>query len=215
MKCGVIFDLDGTLLDTLEDLKDSVNHALTVFGYPCRTLEEVRRFVGNGIGELVRRAVPTGADAEPVLAVFRTYYVDHCRVKTAPYKGIMAALEVLGKQYPLAIVSNKADSAVKALCDELFPGIYALGERADCPRKPAADMVRKAMAAMGVDGCLYIGDSEVDIATAKNAAVPCLSVLWGFRKQEELEAAGGTRYCDTPEKLPQMTEDILREVYGK
>ena len=209
MRFGVLLDLDGTLLDTLEDLHRSTNYALERFGYPQRTLEEVRRFVGNGAAQLFRLAVPEGADPGPVLAVFRERYQAHCRERTAAYPGIPAALAVLGETYPLAIVSNKPDSAVKALCDEYFPGIYALGESDDCPRKPAPDMVYKAMAAIGVERCVYVGDSEVDILTAKNAGVPCLSVLWGFRDKEALLEAGRTCFCEEPRELPEKIRDIL------
>lgn len=198
---GVIFDLDGTLLDTLEDLKDAVNHVLGQFGYPMRTMEEIRRFVGNGAKVLIQRSVPEGADPEPVFAAFREFYDTHCRIKTRPYEGIMNALERLRGEYPIAVVSNKPDSAVKSLCADYFPGVYALGESPDCPRKPAPDMVWKAMRAIGVEHCVYVGDSEVDVATARNAGVPCLSVLWGFRDREELEQAGATHFCAHPAQI--------------
>ena len=214
MKTGLIFDLDGTLLDTLQDLCDSTNHALRAFGYPQRTLEEVRRSVGNGAGKLIERVVPPGADPAPVLAAFQAHYPTHCQIHTAPYPGIREALEALGRTYPLAIVSNKPDEAVKALCGALFPGIYALGETPDCPRKPAPDMVRKALAAIGADRGVYIGDSEVDVETAKNAQMPCLSVLWGFRDREELEAAGARYYCKKGEDLPEAIGQIL-DSYGQ
>lgn len=198
---GVIFDLDGTLLDTLEDLKDAVNHVLGQFGYPQRTMEEIRRFVGNGAKVLIQRSVPEGSDPEPVFAAFREFYDTHCRIKTKPYEGIMDTLERLRGEYPIAVVSNKPDSAVKSLCADYFPGVYALGESSDCPRKPAPDMVWKAMKTIGVEHCVYVGDSEVDVATAKNAGVPCLSVLWGFRDREELEQAGATHFCSHPAQI--------------
>lgn len=210
MKTAILFDLDGTLLDTLADLHDAVNYALDQFGYPRRTIEEVRRFVGNGAGQLIALAVPEHADPAPVLAAFQTYYRDHCRIKTGPYPGIMDALARLGQKYPMAIVSNKPDGAVKALAAELFPGIFARGEDADCPRKPDPAMVRKAMEAIGVDRCVYVGDSEVDIATAKNAGVPCVSVTWGFRDKDELISAGGTTFCDTAEELIKTIEQLIR-----
>ena len=206
---GILFDLDGTLLDTLQDLADSLNHTLTRFGYPTRTVEETRRFVGNGVLKLIELAVPEGADPIPVLAAFREYYQAHCRIKTGPYPGIVAALEIMKEKYPIAVVSNKPDSAVKALCADFFPGIYALGESPDCPRKPAPDMVRKAMAAIGVDRCVYVGDSEVDVQTAKNAGVPCLSVTWGFRDEAEIHAAGGRYFCRKPEELAACLEEML------
>lgn len=206
---GVIFDLDGTLLDTLEDLKDAVNYVLGQFGYPQRSIEEVRRFVGNGAGVLIQRSVPEGVDPEPVFAAFRGYYDAHCQEKTKPYDGILDALGQLREEYLIAVVSNKPDSAVKALCADYFPGIYARGESADCPRKPAPDMVWKAMEAIGVENCVYVGDSEVDVVTARNAGVPCLSVLWGFRDREEIEAMGGRNFCESTEELVEKLEELI------
>lgn len=201
---GVIFDLDGTLLDTLEDLKDAVNATLAKFGYPLRSLEEIRQFVGNGAKVLIQLAVPKNADPEPVYDAFREYYQKNCQVKTAPYPGIAEMLGAL--KMPVAIVSNKPDSAVKALCAEYFPGVYALGDSPDCPRKPAPDMVLKAMKDIGVENCIYVGDSEVDVATARNAGVPCLSVLWGFRSERELREAGATQFCHDPKDIPSLIE---------
>ncbi len=203
---GVIFDLDGTLLDTLEDLMDSVNATLSRFGYPLRTLEEIRLFVGNGAKVLIDLAVPAGADPQPVYAAFREYYQKNCQVKTAPYPGIIEMLASLN--LPVAIVSNKPDSAVKALCAEYFPGVYALGESPDCPRKPAPDMVFRAMQDLGVEQCIYVGDSEVDVATARNAGVPCLSVLWGFRSEDELEQAGAACFCHDPKDIPSLIQSM-------
>lgn len=205
---GVLFDLDGTLLDTLADLTDATNYALRSLGYPERTIAEVRSFVGNGAGRLMAKAVPEGADSAPALAAFQKYYADHCRMKTGAYPGIMEALEKIRQKFPVAIVSNKPDGAVKILCQQYFPGIYAQGETADIPRKPAPNMVKAAMAAIGVDTCIYVGDSEVDVLTAKNAGVPCLSVLWGFRDKAEIIAAGGTHFCEKPEDLPRMLDDM-------
>ena len=205
MSTGILFDLDGTLLNTLEDLADGTNYALASFGYPQRTLEEVRRFVGNGAANLIAQAVPAGRDSAPVLKAFQAYYPTHCQIKTAPYPGILEALAELGRKYPIAIVSNKPDAAVKPLCAHYFPGIFALGETAGCPRKPDPAMVRKAMEAIGVTDCIYVGDSEVDVLTAKNAGVPCLSVLWGFRDREQI---GGSRYCETVDRLVPMLEEM-------
>ena len=199
MKTGILWDLDGTLLDTLEDLADAVNFALQQFGYPERSIEEIRCFVGNGARRLIERSVPAGGDADAVFDTFRTYYDTHCRIKTRPYDGIMEALQKLGEKYPMAVVSNKPDSAVKPLCAEYFPGLYARGESTDCPRKPAPDMVFKAMEAIGVESCIYVGDSEVDVLTARNAGVPCLSVLWGFRDRAEIMDAGGSHFCEDTE----------------
>ena len=214
MKIGILWDLDGTLLDTLEDLADGVNHVLSQFGYPVRTLEEVRRFVGNGARNLIRQAVPEGADPESVFAVFQGYYAAHCQVKTRPYDGIPEVLEKLSR-YPMAVVSNKPDVAVKPLCEQYFPGVYALGERPDCPRKPAPDMVHRAMADIGVEQCIYVGDSEVDVLTAKNAGVPCLSVLWGFRDREEIEKNGGRYFCPAVSELASTLETMIRDLTVK
>ena len=204
MKIGLLFDLDGTLLDTLEDLLDATNYALKTCGYPTRTLPELRRFVGGGAENQMRRSLPEGADPETVqkvLSVYKPYYTDHCRIKTAPYAGVMEQLDILKEKYPIAIVSNKPDSAVKALCADFFPGYYALGEVAGCPRKPAPDMVYKAMEAIGVEKAIYIGDSEVDVVTANNAGLPCLSVLWGFRDKEDMEAVGARYFCGKTEEM--------------
>ena len=209
MKTGILWDLDGTLLDTLQDLADAVNHTMAQFGYPQRTLEEVRRFVGNGARRLIALAVPENADVDEVLAAFHAYYDEHCQIKTKAYDGIMEALAVLQQKYPMAIVSNKPDSAVKSLCAQYFPGLFARGESADCPRKPAPDMVYKAMEAIGVETCIYVGDSEVDVLTAKAAGVPCLSVLWGFRDREEIEAAGGQQFCDDTARLVEKLEEMI------
>ena len=209
MKTGILFDLDGTLLDTLDDLADSVNHTLVQFGYPVRSREEVRRFVGNGARRLIEQAVPKNGDVDAVLAAFQQYYRAHCQIKTKPYDNIMTALERLRQEYPVAIVSNKPDAAVKTLCAQYFPGIYARGESVDCPRKPAPDMVFKAMETIGVERCIYVGDSEVDVLTAQNAGVPCLSVLWGFRDRWEMEAVGGRHFCQDPADLPAAIEEML------
>ena len=209
MKTGILWDLDGTLLDTLEDLADAVNFALGEFGYPTRSVEEVRCFVGNGARRLIERAVPENGDVSAVLDTFRTYYNANCQIKTKPYDGIMEALRKLGEKYPMAVVSNKPDSAVKPLCAVYFPGLYARGESTDCPRKPAPDMVFKAMKAIGVERCVYVGDSEVDVLTARNAGVPCLSVLWGFRDRTEIEEAGGSHFCEHTEELVEKLEEQI------
>ena len=159
MMTGILWDLDGTLLDTLEDLADALNYALEQFGYPKRTLQEVRRFVGNGARRLIVLSVPEGGDVDGVLELYRTYYDSHCQNKTKAYDGVLEALAELGRKYPMAVVSNKPDAATKLLCANIFPGVYALGESPACPRKPAPDMVFKAMEAIGVERCIYVGDS--------------------------------------------------------
>lgn len=204
--------MDGTLLNTLEDLLDATNYALEQCGYPKRTLSELRRFVGNGAENQIRMSLPEGSSPEEVqrvLSIYKPYYTAHCQRKTRPYDGIREALERLKGKYPMAIVSNKPDSAVKALCAEVFPGVYALGEAPDCPRKPAPDMVYKACRAIGVERCVYVGDSEVDVRTAKNAGAPCLSVLWGFRDRADIAAAGGTRFCETTAELAEKVEEMM------
>ena len=215
MRIGILWDLDGTLLDTLQDLADGTNHALRQFGYPERTVEEVRRFVGNGAQRLIEQAVPAGADVAEVLEAFYAYYNAHCRVKTKPYDGILDALAKLERRFPMAVVSNKPDTAVKRLCAQYFSGLYARGESADCPRKPAPDMVYKAMDAVGVETCIYVGDSEVDVATARNAGVPCLSVLWGFRDRRTLLNAGADHFCAACEELPGIISKMAGEIIGK
>ena len=210
-KTGLLFDLDGTLLNTLEDLRDATNAALRHFGCPERTLEEIRTFVGNGARNQIRLSLPGRADdpdLDAVLEWYKAYYADHCQIKTAPYPGIGEMLEGLKGEWPMAIVSNKPDVAVKTLCAEHFPGIYALGETADCPRKPAPDMVYKAMEVLGVEKCIYVGDSEVDVLTAKNGGVPCVCVLWGFRDRPQIEAAGGEYFCQTAEQLVSVIGEI-------
>ena len=218
MKLGILFDLDGTLLNTLEDLRDATNHALQEYGCPTRSLEEIRSFVGNGARRQITLALP-GKENDPpvdeVLAAYQAYYATHARIKTGPYAGIPEALAEIQKKYPVAIVSNKPDKAVKILCADFFPGIFARGESDDCPRKPAPDMVHKTVEAIGVDTCIYVGDSEVDVITARNAGVPCLSVLWGFRDRSEIEPEGGKHFCTDPKDMPATLDRLAEEYYGK
>ena len=212
MKWGILFDLDGTLLDSLEDLTDSVNYTLAHYGCPPRTLREIRSFLGNGALRLIEMSLPgkdTDPDAKEALAFYQAYYRGHSNIKTGPYTGILQTLEELGKKYPLAIVTNKPHGAAVPLCKAQFGDIYTLGEEPGCPRKPAADMVHKAMAAIGADKCVYVGDTEVDVLTAQNADVPCLTVTWGFREREELLAAGAKYICDDPSHMPKIIEEII------
>ncbi len=215
MNIGILWDLDGTLMDTLGDLTDATNYALSQFGYPPRRETELRSFIGNGAKRQITLAMGVSEGdprVEPVLALYKEYYRAHCQAKTRPYDGILDALAAL-KSYPMAVVSNKPDPAVKALAAQFFPGMYALGETPDCPRKPAPDMLYRAMQALQVEACVYVGDSEVDILTAKNAGAPCLTVLWGFRDREQLR--DGTWFCQTPGQLPEMIEKIVRDRYGQ
>ena len=205
----IIFDLDGTLLDTLEDLTDAVNYALKFCDMPLRTIEEVRCFVGNGVRNLMLRAVPQG-EANPrfeeAFSFFKEYYGDHCNDKTRPYDGVMELMKTLKEQgYALGIVSNKIDSAVKELNGRYFADLIevAIGEREGVQRKPAPDTVLTALQELGKnkENAIYVGDSEVDIATARNVGIPCISVLWGFRDQEFLIAQGADVFAGHPEDV--------------
>ena len=205
----VIFDLDGTLLDTLQDLAAAVNYALNQQGYPPRTAQEVCRFVGNGVEKLMRRAVPAGLPEErimAVLAVFKDYYALHNNDATAPYPGIEALLDHLkARGVRMAIVSNKNDPNVKALARLYFPTTIsmAVGEGGGVRAKPCPDTVLHVMNTWGCDPSrvLYVGDSDVDIQTARNAGVDCASVCWGFRPEQELRAAGATLLVHTAQEL--------------
>lgn len=206
---AAVFDLDGTLLNTLDDLADSTNYALSCYGYPRRTLEEVRRFVGNGVAKLIARAVPDGATEEETarcLAVFRAHYLTNMRNKTGPYPGILSLLDRLNEAgIPVAVVSNKFDDAVKSLCHHYFGDRVpvAIGESATVRKKPAPDSALAALDALHIpaDRAVYIGDSDVDIQTAKAAGMDCISVTWGFRDADFLLANGAQRLVDTPEDL--------------
>ena len=208
---AVIYDMDGTVLDTLDDLKNAANAAMAAFGYPQLSREQVRRYVGNGSRRLLELAIGEGAEdaeIERVLDWYKPYYDAHCRILTAPYPGVpamMARLRQAGLRQ--AIVSNKPDSAVKSLASEFFPGLaeLALGEREreGIRRKPWPDMIDAARETLGLarEDCVYVGDSEVDILTARQAGLPCLSVTWGFRSREELLAAGASVLLDSPGQL--------------
>ena len=208
----VIFDLDGTLLDTLQDLADSANYALRAMGFPERSLSEVRSFVGNGVRRLMALCVPDGEDNprfEECFAVFNEHYDAHCRDNTKPYDGIMKLLsDLTKKEYKLAIVSNKPDAPVKVLTREWF-GNYisvAIGEKATVRKKPAPDTVLKALDELWSEKweAVYVGDSEVDIATAKNAGVDCISVTWGFRDEAWLKENGATMIAHEPKDILGM-----------
>ena len=208
----VIFDLDGTLLDTLEDLADSVNFALGQGGFSPRTLEEIRRFVGNGVGLLIHRALPAGTPDEQeavCLTAFKAHYLENMRNKTAPYFGVLGLLDRLNANgCKVAVVSNKFDGAVKELCGRYFGDRLpvALGERPGLEKKPAPDLVRACLKVLGSSAgeAVYVGDSEVDILTARNTGLPCYSVTWGFRGRDFLLEHGAERLVDTPEKLGDL-----------
>lgn len=202
----VIFDLDGTLLNTLEDLADSVNYALAQAGMPFRSTEEVRRFVGNGVRRLMELSIPQGENNprfEEIFSVFREHYFVHCNDKTEPYPHIMEMLEQLKERgYKLAIVSNKYYNAVQELRKLYFADYIsvAIGEKEGIRKKPAPDTVQEALHALDSDesSAVYVGDSEVDIATAANAGMDCIAVTWGFRTREEQKRAGGKVFADDP-----------------
>ena len=205
-----IFDLDGTLLSTLADLAASTNYALHTHHMPERSIDEVRRFVGNGVKKLMERAIPDGLNNplfEETFATFRQHYMQHNLDTTQPYPGIMQLLEQLkaeGKN--IAVVSNKFYAATCELCRHFFGDLVpvAIGEREDIRKKPAPDTVIEALRELGVDkeGAVYIGDSDVDIMTAKNSGMPCVSVLWGFRDKEFLLEHGATTLISQPEDMP-------------
>ena len=215
----VIFDLDGTLLDTVGDLADAVNHALRLHNLPVRTDDEIRRFVGNGVRNLMMKSVygeeysnitayndPIGVnDFESALSDFRDYYNSHMTARTRPYKGITELLKKIKKNgFNVAVVSNKYDGAVKELCRYYFDDMIdvAVGSTDDIPRKPEPDMVYRAIEQLPGDiKAVYIGDSEVDVKTAKNTGLTCISCLWGFRSREQLLEAGADIFAENPDEL--------------
>jgi phosphoglycolate phosphatase len=210
----VIFDLDGTLLNTLDDLADSANAVLREHGFPLRTADEVRRFVGNGVERLITLCLPEGTDEKvykTCLDDFKRRYSQNMRNRTAPYPGIPDLLEELrGRRYKLAVVSNKFDEAVGALCRSYFGAAIdtSAGSSEDTARKPAPGAVFKVLRALGStpERALYVGDSEVDAATAKNAGMPFVGVTWGFRDREVLERTGAARIIDRPEELLELLD---------
>lgn len=195
---AVLFDMDGTILDTLEDMHSAVNATMREFSMPECTLDQVRRYVGNGALRLIEQAVPASTSAETIKTVldwYKDYYDKNCLIKTGPYQGIMELLAELNERgMKLAVVSNKPDSTVKELAERFFPGLLlcAIGQQDTIARKPAPDMLYLALGTMSAElkDCVYVGDSEVDVLTAKNAGMDCISVSWGFRAVEELSAAG-------------------------
>lgn len=206
---AVIFDLDGTLLNTLEDLADSVNEMLSENGYPERTLEEIRKFVGNGMQKLIERSLPEKVDDEKFSScyeLFRENYKRNMRNKTAPYDGIIQLLEKLKEAgIKTAVTSNKNDDAVKQLCGDIFGGLldFSFGVSADTPPKPDPKMVFKGIEAVGVskNECIFVGDSETDIRTAKNAGLKSIGVLWGFRDKNVLENEKADYIVKSPQEI--------------
>ena len=202
----IIFDMDGTILNTIQDLADGVNYGLRACSLPERTLEEVTHIVGNGIQRTIELCAPAGTDSAILTEIhknFTSYYRLHNTDHTHAYEQIPELLlELRNRGYLLAVVSNKADYAVKELCDRYFYGLFdaAYGSLPQYARKPAPDLVWKAIDSLGLqkDDVLYIGDSEVDLKTAHNAQIPCISVSWGFRSAEELKKAGAKIILSQP-----------------
>lgn len=214
-KNTVIFDLDGTLLDTLEDLWAATNYALTSCDMPEKSLDEVRSFVGNGIRMLMNRAVPGGdgnPDFDKAFEAFKQYYGVHCNDTTKPYDGISELLQELKKGgYDVAIVSNKIDSAVKDLNDRYFPEVeVAIGDRENMKRKPEPDSVLLALEKLGKtqEEAVYVGDSDVDLLTAENAGLPCISVLWGFRDKAFLTEHGAQIFVEKPMEILHVLKEM-------
>ena len=217
MNKAILWDLDGTLLYTLQDLTNATNATLRAFGLPERSLAEVRTFVGNGAVNQMRRAIGgEPGNFEEIMAHYRAYYPQHCNETTRPYDGILeVAKQLKAEGWLLAIVSNKPDDATKSLWKIYFPDFdFAQGETAGIPRKPAPDMVWKALEQLETprENAVYVGDSEVDVATARAAGLPCVSACWGYRDEGILLEAGAAHLCRTPRELPSVLEAFG---YGK
>ena len=207
MKTAIIFDLDGTVLDTLEDLYLSVNFAMRYFGFPERTKDEVRSFVGNGMPKLIERSLPNGVSGEvfgSALECFKKYYNGHSTDHTCPYENILDALrELKNKGYVLGVLTNKAHTATIPLCEKYFSGIFdiVIGQSERFPVKPDPTALFFVGSELGADKMIYVGDSEVDIQTAKNAEIPCVSVSWGFKSIEFLLSHGAELVADTASEM--------------
>ena len=207
-----LFDMDGTLLDTLADLADAINHILKQYGYAPCTVEQARQRLGNGARKLIAAMLPQGEETpgfEALLQAYKDYYQAHACIKTVPYPGIPEMLETLRQRgCRIAIVSNKPDGATRELAARFFPGLPAFGQQDGIPAKPAPDMVYHALAELGVDraDAAYVGDSEVDVALAKNAGLPLIAVSWGFRGRRALEEAGAELVVDD---AAQLLENVL------
>lgn len=217
---AVLFDLDGTLLNTLGDLTDSVNYAMGYMGYPLHTEEEVRTYINNGARHLITAACPKGTPAPEIdacLAVFQAHYREHLAVRTVPYPGIMELLaELKSRGLRTAVVSNKFMTAVQDLSKRYFGELMdaAVGEQEanGLRRKPWPDTVFEALRLLGVPGdrALYVGDTEIDLKTARNAGLPCLCVSWGFKSREALEDAGAEQIADDTRELLSMMENMQK-----
>lgn len=208
----IVFDMDGTILDTLEDLKNSMNYTLKLHNMPERTLDEIRSFVGNGIRKLIERAVPQETSEEKITEIhknFMAHYEIHCADFTKPYDGVISLIQELrNRGYKTAVVSNKADSAVQELCVQYFPNLFdlAIGERSEIAKKPAPDMVHLALAQLGFpkENAVYIGDSDVDVATARNSGLAMIAVDWGFRSRDFLISQGAETIVSKPEEILEL-----------
>ena len=206
--------MDGTVLNTLDDLTDAVNYVFSKFDLPPRSQEEYRKFFGNGIGYAMKCAAPEGTPDslfDKMIPVFREYYDKHCLDKTRPYEGILELMKALkDKGYKMAIVSNKIDSAVKELNERFFSEYVtvSIGEKAGIKRKPAADTVLAALDELGSsrDEAIYVGDSEVDLQTARNSGLSCIAVLWGFRDKDLLIENGATTFAEKPMDVARILE---------
>lgn len=215
----IIFDMDGTILDTLEDLKNSLNYSLTLHGYPTRTLDEVRTFVGNGMPKLIERGLPSGVDSEKQADVYKDftlYYKNHCKENTKPYDGVVEAIRnIRNAGYRTAVVSNKANYAVLELCDTFFSDVFheAIGEMPGIGKKPAPDMINIILSRLNTttDDAIYVGDSEVDIMTAKNANLPLIAVDWGFKTHQFLVEHDAHTIISHPDQLLAAIQEINRE----
>lgn len=212
MYTAAIFDLDGTLLNTLDDLHLAVNFALNSFGFPERSVDEVRSFIGNGVVKLMQRSTPEGTDEKTdreCLGIFREHYLEHMKDHTAPYEGVIELLSLLKeKGIGTAVVSNKLHAAVQDLCDEFFPGLIdaAIGVSEESERKPSPVNAFRAIELLKSERAytIYIGDSEVDVQTAKNAGLVCVGVTWGFRDEKELRQAGADFIVHKAQEIEEM-----------
>lgn len=213
---AIIWDLDGTLLDTLQDLAEAVNYALAQFGMPQHSIGDIRQYVGNGVRRLMILSIPDGEDNpqfDQVFTTFKQYYIQHCNNHTRLYDGIAEVLSMLRAQgYRMAVVSNKLQRGVDELFELYFKEYMdvCIGERQGIPRKPAPDMVQLALEELHITSheAIYIGDSDVDISTAHNAGLPCISVLWGFRDKEFLSAQGAQIFASQPREIPDIIQRL-------
>ncbi len=216
-KSAVIFDLDGTLLDTLDDLTSAVNYFLESHGYPTISKMTVRSYLGNGAAHLIRCSMPETVDSETFekyVAEYAEYYRAHSAIATKPYDGVLDVLrELKGRGISVAVVSNKPDPSVKLLCRQYFGELvdFSVGDRTDIQRKPSADPVIFAMKTVGCDRAVFVGDSEVDVLTASNAGLPCVSLTWGFRDRDLLEEYGAINFADDAAQLRTQIYRLLGE----